>query len=118
MKVNSNPKPVRGSVPIVIGGHSRWAAERAGRLGDGFIPGAGDIPELLDIMRQAAADADRDPSAIEVTAPHPGIFGSDVASAIEEAEAMGIDRLIVPSYVMLKGDVAENCQMWAAKLGI
>src|SRR6186713_2009154 len=37
--VSSNPKPAQGLVPIVIGGHSRAAAERAGRLGDGFFPG-------------------------------------------------------------------------------
>ncbi len=116
-KVNSNPKPPAGSVPIVIGGHSRRAAERAGKLGDGFIPGAGEIPELIEIMRQTAADAGRDPSDIEVTAPHPGIFGDDVAGAIQEAESFGIDRLILPSFMLL-GNVPENCQMWAEKLGI
>lgn len=118
VNVNSNPKPVAGSVPIVVGGHSKKAAQRAGYLGDGFIPGAGDIAELIDVMRQSAADAGRDPSAVEVTAPHPGIFGDDSAAAVEEAAAWGIDRLIVPAYVMARGDVRENCQMWASKLGI
>ena len=37
------PSPVpdrrRRSVPIVVGGHSKAAARRAGRLGDGFFPG-------------------------------------------------------------------------------
>ena len=28
-RVSSNPKPAQGAVPIVIGGHSRAAAERA-----------------------------------------------------------------------------------------
>src|ERR1700733_3585040 len=36
--VIANPKPVRRSIPIVIGGHSRAAARRAGRIGDGFHP--------------------------------------------------------------------------------
>lgn len=116
--VNCNPKPVDGSVPIVVGGHSRKAAERAGYLGDGFVPGAGDIAELCDIMRQAAADAGRDAGAIEVTAPHPGIFGDDPAAAVEEAASWGVDRLIVPAFAMAQGDVAENCAAWAAKLGI
>ena len=32
------PKPVNGTVPLVVGGHSKAAARRAGRLGDGFWP--------------------------------------------------------------------------------
>ncbi len=58
-RMSSNPKPVNGTVPVVVGGHSRPAAERAGRIGDGFAPLGGDIPELIDIMRQTAADAGR-----------------------------------------------------------
>ena len=38
-RVSSNPKPPGGAVPIVVGGHSRAAAERAGRLGDGLFRG-------------------------------------------------------------------------------
>src|SRR5262245_18562692 len=67
-RVSSNPKPAQSTIPIVIGGHSRAAAERAGRLGDGFFPGRGtpsELAELMDIVRQVAADHGRDPSAIE-----------------------------------------------------
>lgn len=64
----SRPKPFNGhSVPIHIGGHTDAAAARAGRLGDGFFPGKGDIVHQLEVMRAAAADAGRDPSLIEVT---------------------------------------------------
>jgi probable F420-dependent oxidoreductase len=51
-QVSSNPKPVAGKVPIVIGGHSEAAAKRAGRLGDGFFPSIGtqvDILPLFDV---------------------------------------------------------------------
>ena len=45
------PKPA-GRVPIHIGGHSRAAARRAGRLGDGFQPlGVGGV-ELTDPRRR------------------------------------------------------------------
>ncbi len=115
--VHSNPKPVNGAIPIHIGGHSRKAAERAGRIGDGFFPASGNIPELVDMMRQAATDAGRDVGAIEVTAPHLGMFGDDAKGAIEELASWGVQRAPVPAF-LLAGDVAENCAMWAEKLGI
>lgn len=100
--VSSNPKPARGRVPIHIGGHSEAAARRAGRIGDGFFPAKGDIPTLLDIARQTAADAGRDPGAIEMTAPHPGLLGEDPDAAVEELESWGVHRTIVPAFVFLR----------------
>ena len=58
------------SVPILIGGSSEFAQRRAGRLGDGWYPyvispeayGAG-----IDVVRETARDAGRDPDAIELT---------------------------------------------------
>ena len=117
-RVNSNPKPVGGSIPIVVGGHSRKAAERAGYLGDGFVPGEGDIAELIDVMRQTAADNGRDADAIEVTAPHPGLFGDDPKAAVEELTSWGVDRTFLPAFVALQGDATESLQGWADRLGI
>ena len=94
-------------MPIVIGGHSRLAAERAGRLGDGFFPGKGsptELAEMIDIVRQTAAANDRDPSAIEITAGTAGIFGDDPVGAAQEMAALGVSRLIVPAFVLMKPD--------------
>lgn len=101
-----NPKPPRGRVPIHVGGHSQVAAERAGRLGDGFFPAKGDLTELIDVMRQSAADAGRDASAIEVTAGDAAVFGSDPVAAVEELAAQGVDRIAVPSFLYLQ-DTAD-----------
>ena len=41
--------------PDLVGGHSKVAARRAGRLGDGFFPGKGsheELPELFEVMRE------------------------------------------------------------------
>ena len=66
--VYSHPKPVNGTIPVVVGGHSKPAARRAGRLGDGFFPADHrSLPELLPVMRAAAVEAGRDPDAIEIT---------------------------------------------------
>jgi probable F420-dependent oxidoreductase len=113
---SSNPKPVGGTVPIVIGGHSKAAARRAGRYGDGFFPGKGrphELRELADIIHQTAADAGRDPSAIRITAATPGLFGEDPVGAAEEMAAVGVSRLMVGSFLLHQPSVAEA----AAELG-
>ncbi len=97
--VSSNPKPVNGSVPIVIGGHSDAAARRAGRLGDGFWPGKGDLDHLLDVMRREAEAHDRDPEAIEVTWAGDLTAGEDPVAAAAALAAKGVSRVIVPSFL-------------------
>jgi probable F420-dependent oxidoreductase len=108
--VSSNPKPVGGTVPVVIGGHSAAAAKRAGRLGDGFFPGKGSIAELtemIDIVRQTAAEHDRDAEAIEITAAHPGLFGDDPVGAAQELKSIGVARTIAPAFMLLGSQGVE-----------
>ncbi|MBS0220899.1 MAG: LLM class flavin-dependent oxidoreductase [Proteobacteria bacterium] len=106
-EVSSNPKPVRGSVPIVIGGHSEAAAKRAGRLGDGFFPSIGsqvDTFPLFDLARRTAAAAGRDPKAIEMMAGCPDALpqsGKDPKAAVEERRKHGIDRIVLPVHAFL-----------------
>jgi len=119
MSVSSNPKPVHGAIPIVVGGHSKAAAERAGRLGDGFFPGRGTVSELsglIDQMRQTAADHDRDPLAVEVTAGVAGLFGEDPVATVEELASIGVGRITVPSFALMRGDVAENMAGFAERV--
>ena len=66
----SRPVPVNGSVPIVVGGHTTRAAQRAARIGDGFFPGSGGLDELaaaFDAMRAECAVVGRDPAEIGLT---------------------------------------------------
>lgn len=117
--VSSNPKPAQGSVPIVIGGHSRAAAERAGRLGDGFFPGKGSVKELaetFDIVRQTAAAAGRDPKRIEFTAGHPGLFGDDPIAAVQEMESIGVGRIILPAFMFFKPTPADALASFAERV--
>ncbi len=101
-KVNSNPKPVAKSVPIVVGGHSEAAARRAGRLGDGFFPSIGaqvDTMPLLDVVRRSAEQAGRDPAKVELILGCPGALpnsGTDPRAAVEERIARGAGRLALP----------------------
>lgn len=100
--VNCNPKPANGSVPFIIGGHSKFAARRAGRYGDGFFPATGmqtDFRPVLDMMREEATKAGRDPAAVEITLGCPGALpnsGQDPLEAVAERKALGAGRLVLP----------------------
>lgn len=85
------PQPQQGSVPIIVGGHSKAAARRAGRLGDGFFPARGLSEELLGVAREAAEEAGRDASALEITTSFPEKF-EDLGGLVK----LGVDRVLVP----------------------
>lgn len=101
------PKPVAATgVPIHIGGHSRIAARRAGRLGDGLQPlgVAGEkLAALVADMRAAAEDAGRDPDDLELSLGHLVTkIDAERAGRLEEA---GADRVVLAMPALT--DVAE-----------
>ncbi len=85
------PQPAQGSVPIIVGGDTKVAARRAGRLGDGYFPARGAPQELLDIARQTAVEHGRDPDALEITTSMP-----DDVSELPALAARGVSRVLVP----------------------
>lgn len=97
--ISCNPKPAQTTIPIIIGGHSRAAAKRAGRLGDGYFPAIGrevDLPTLFATARQSAAEHGREPDELTFTAGCPGVFGDDPLGALEERQEIGVQRIAVP----------------------
>jgi probable F420-dependent oxidoreductase len=95
--VMSYPKPIAGErLPIHIGGHSRAAARRAGRLGDGFQPLGVTGPRLaslIALMREEASAAGRDPAALELSLGHTvtKIDAERAGSLIDQ----GADRIVL-----------------------
>ncbi|MEV4890612.1 LLM class F420-dependent oxidoreductase [Nonomuraea sp. NPDC055795] len=64
----SFPKPHQTTLlPIHVGGSSRPAARRAGRLGNGYFPGGRPDPAQWDLVRATAAESGRDPDTLEYT---------------------------------------------------
>lgn len=89
------PKPI-GHIPIHIGGHSRAAARRAGRHGDGFQPlgvRGTELALLVSAMRDEAARCGRDPEALELSLGHL-VTKIDAERAARLAE-LGAHRLIL-----------------------
>jgi probable F420-dependent oxidoreductase len=91
------PKPVRGAhLPVHIGGHSRAAARRAGRIGDGFQPlgvAGPALQSLLALMRDEASAAGRDPAALEVSLGH--LVTKIDAERAGRLVEQGADRLVL-----------------------
>jgi probable F420-dependent oxidoreductase len=95
----SRPQPTQNPVPITIGGHSKIAARRAGRLGNGFFPGRGDheeLAELFDIVRSTAVEHGRDPDAIELTVGGTGARGDDAIEELKKLADLGVSRVVMP----------------------
>ena len=90
-QVESNPKPLDGKVPIVIGGHSKASARRAARFGDGFFPARPDkLEECLAELKAECERIGRDPGEIEITTG-----GIPTADEIKRLEDLGVSRFTV-----------------------
>ncbi|MET0903116.1 MAG: LLM class F420-dependent oxidoreductase [Acidimicrobiales bacterium] len=92
--LRSHPKPAQATIPILVGGHSRAAARRAGERGDGFFPlglRGGALHERWAQVRQFAEAAGRDPDAIGLTMG--GLLGDD--EAITTAIEAGAERVVL-----------------------
>jgi hypothetical protein len=101
-EVSSNPKPVRGTVPIVIGGHSEAAARRAGRLGERLLPLDWLAGRHGAVVRRGAShrrggrprpQGDRDHGRLPDLLPG---SAADPRAAIEARARQGVGRIILP----------------------
>jgi probable F420-dependent oxidoreductase len=108
-RIMSFPKPVQpGGVPIAVGGHSKAAARRAGRLGDEYFPLAQigeELIELIATMRSAAVEAGRDPDGIDITT------GSTIdLEGVKRLADLGVSRVVIPN-------LGGGPESWRARLG-
>ena len=93
--VYCRPRPARGTVPIIVGGHSKAAARRAGRLGDGFFPARGAPVELFDLARRTAEEHGRDPDALEISVSFP-----ENLQDLPKLARAGVGRVLLPATTM------------------
>ena len=110
-----DPRPVQQpGPPVLLGGMSRPAMERAGRIAEGWIASSRadltKISEAVRVIGDAAAAAGRDPDAVRI------ICRGVVLAGIEGSEAKGPDgrrRLLSGSYEQIREDAA-----WLAGEGV
>lgn len=118
--VTSFPKPVGvRELPIHVGGSSTAAARRAGLRGDGYFPGgrltAEERRSRFDLARTTAAEAGRDPDALQYTR-----WGTlDMAAAdVEELAAQGVTRLVVTPGTAEPARRRDEMAAFAARFGL
>ncbi|QIX25606.1 LLM class F420-dependent oxidoreductase [Nocardioides sp. JQ2195] len=117
----SYPKPAQaGGVPLHIGGHSKAAARRAGRHGDGLQPlgvMGEELAALLKLMRTEAEQAGRDPEALELSLGH--LVTKINQDRAEKLGAQGADRIVLAASATADLDRArDELSACAERLGL
>jgi len=98
--VTSSPRPVKGDIPILVGGDTQVAINRAARLAQGYFPGTSkteELKELISKLHEALKKNDRAPGDVEINA----IFGEQMAdpvAGVAQMEEIGVSRLMVPAF--------------------
>ena len=100
-----DPRPVqRPGPPVLLGGMSRAAMERAGRIAAGWITSSRadltKVSEAVGVIREAAAAAGRDPAAVRI------VCRGVVLAGTEAPDADGGRRLLSGSYEQIREDAA------------
>ena len=107
-----SPRPVNGNIPVIVGGDSEAAVQRAGRLADGYFPVEGDAEKLgalIKRVRNAAEAAGRDPSEIEINA----MFGAQMAdpiAGVQQLKELGVGRIMLPASFFAGPDGLDRLQ--------
>ena len=98
--VTSSPRPTSGNIPIIVGGDTERALNRAARLADGYFPGSNNAEQLkglIDSLHGKLKEKGRDPKDVEISA----IFGQQMAdpkAGVAQMADMGVGRLMVPAF--------------------
>jgi probable F420-dependent oxidoreductase len=94
--IDPEPRPVQRPIPILIGGHSDAALDRAGRIGDGWIAASMSPDRLAAHWKTVLAAAERhgrDPDRLRL---HAGISQSGsrpLQELVEQYAMVGVDHL-------------------------
>jgi probable F420-dependent oxidoreductase len=105
------PRPFgQSGIPILMGGNNERGARRAGRLAEAYIPHppGPESDYLVEIMREAASEAGRDPAAVELIALVP----DGDRERIEQLRDNGFSE----AYVIAHGTTLEQAKQQLEEL--
>jgi probable F420-dependent oxidoreductase len=124
-RIRSFPKPVqKGGVPIVVGGHSRAAARRAARYGDGFYPltpivdmdvssidFVAEIKGLIALLTEECDKVGRKLDGFEITAS-----AARDLDMIRRLEDIGVTRVSMASAASDRGGITRSLEKIADEI--
>ncbi len=96
--VLNNPKPVRGRIPVLIGGGGEKRTLRlVAQYGDActLFGGPDDVRHKLDVLERHCADVGRDPAEITKTILYTVRDPMEAAEKIAAYTAIGVDGVVV-----------------------
>lgn len=116
--MDPEPRPVQRPIPILIGGHSDIALERAGRIGDGWIAAQMSPERVLEHWPRVLESAERngrDPASLQLFTSTPVRKDRSFADLLAEYREIGVDHVQVGLHrdsreetLDTMRDVAEN----------
>ncbi len=116
--VTTSPRPVNGSIPILVGGDSEVAIRRAVRIADGYFPGEGDpqrLRNLIGRVRSACEEAGRDPWDLEINAMF-GVQMADPEAGVARMAELGVARIMVPAFFFAGDGGQERLEAFAERI--
>ena len=94
--MDPEPRPVQRPIPILVGGHSDIALERAGRIGDGWIAAQMSperVAEHWPKVQAAAERAGRDPGALLLFTSISGRSDLPLGDLLGQYRELGVDHV-------------------------
>ena len=116
--MDPEPRPVQRPIPILVGGHSDIALERAGRIGDGWIAAQMSperVAEHWPKVQESAERSGRDPASLQLVTSSSGRTELPLADLLAQYAEVGVDHVQLGLQAPTQGEtldmireVAEN----------
>ena len=101
------PRPVNGSIPIMVGGDTGIAMRRVARTGDGWLAYSVPVDEMaakVSQLKEMTREQGRDPDALRISK---AIFSYTTKDDLEKLREAGVDEFLLFKSGELSFDQAE-----------
>jgi probable F420-dependent oxidoreductase len=121
-EVGCRPRPVNGTIPIWIGGHTDRALTRVATLGDGWhaaFPTPQALGEALARLRDACAKVGRDPATVTISA-RLGLPArrpaDDVLTDLRALRDLGVSHVILETRMRDIAEMTDTYERFASEV--